>query len=115
MRVTSPTGYDPAFVAEVRADPVAVWMRHRCLFAPGARTEYHLLRTDFQDWVRPILGWVPRRMRLTQTAAALGHKIIFDVPANGAGEFQDIALSDAPATAGPARVEPAQRAGNQEE
>ena len=112
-----PAGYDPAFVAEVRADPVAVWMRHRCLFAPGARTKYHLLRADFRDWVRPILGEVPRRMRLTQTAAALGHKIAFD-PADGAGEFQDIALSDAPDAAGPASVEPAQRrpaSGNQEE
>ena len=30
------------------------WMRHRCLFAPGARTKYHLLRADFRGWVRPI-------------------------------------------------------------
>jgi hypothetical protein len=126
------------FVAEVRADPVAVWMRHRCLFAPGARTKYHLLRSDFRDWVRPILGEVPHRMPLTRTAAALGHKIAFDVPADGVAEFQDIALlsgsaialeasvsgaaiaptlpaaphalhpPDAPA-AGPAPVEPAQR------
>jgi hypothetical protein len=138
MPAAPPTGYDPALVAEVRADPVAVWMRHRCLFTPGARTKYHLLRSDFRDWVRPILGEVPRRMRLTRTAASLGHKTAFDVPADGVGEFQGIALlsgsaialespesgaaiaptlpaaphalhsPDAPA-AGPAPYEPAQR------